>query len=102
VEDYGSEAGDEDEEEDFAQPGRKTKDGKKKVKKSVFADYEDFAHLLEDGLYDDDKEKKYIPKMSSGGEKKRTFSNARSGSSNKRGGGGRSNSRGGHKRPRHK
>jgi hypothetical protein len=66
VQDYGSED-DEEEEEDFVQPsGKKSK----KVKKSVFADYEEFAHLLEDGLYDDDKEKKYMPKLA--GEK-RTF-----------------------------
>jgi hypothetical protein len=53
---YGEE---DDEEEDdgdiFQKPSGKKKE--KAPKKSIFADYEEFAHLLEGDLYDGDKKK---------------------------------------------
>lgn len=48
--------GEEDEE-----PQRKSKKSKDK-KQTVFADYDEFASMLEDGLFDENKLKKYLPK----------------------------------------
>lgn len=54
---YGGEDDDEEEDDDiFQKPSGKKKE--KAPKKSIFADYEEFAHLLEGDLYDGDKKKK--------------------------------------------
>jgi hypothetical protein len=48
-----------DEEEDddiFKENSKKGGKGKKKESKSLFADYDEFAHLLEGDLYDGDSE----------------------------------------------
>ena len=57
--DYGEE--DEEEEEE----SQSHKKGGKPKQKSIYADYEEFAHLLEDGLYDgeENKSKKFLPRI---------------------------------------
>lgn len=55
---YGEEE-DEEEEEDTQ------KNSKKKTGKSIYASYEEFAHLLEEGM-EDNKDKKFLAKMELG------------------------------------
>lgn len=66
--DYGME--EEDEEFDDAQEddifdkkkgGKSDKKGKQKA--SIYADYEEFANLLEEDMYNEDKAKKYLPNL---------------------------------------
>jgi hypothetical protein len=76
-EEYGHENGDDDEdidpygEEDddegdygHGKKSKGNKKGKKIAKKSIFASYEEFAHILEDGLDEgDNSSKKFSSKM---------------------------------------
>jgi len=51
---YGEEEAESEEEFAYQKKGGKGKDKKKKEKNlSAFADYEEFAHLLEEGVDDD-------------------------------------------------
>ena len=62
-EEYFSEEEEDDEygeEEEEERKGSKNKKNDKKPGKSGFADYEEFAHLLEQDLYNEDKAKKYL------------------------------------------
>jgi hypothetical protein len=60
---YGEEM-DEDNEDVFNKSSKKEKDDKKKKPKAtIFADYDEFAHLLEGDLNEEDKSKKHIPKF---------------------------------------
>ena len=79
---YGGEQDEDDEEEDdiFDKKGKSSKSNKKKKeKKSIFADYDEFAHLLEGNLYeqgDSKKQKEYAGQKrshnSSGGHHHKT------------------------------
>ena len=51
-------ADEEEEEEDEEANNKSSKTSKNK--KSIYADYEEFANLLEEDLYDENKAKKYI------------------------------------------
>ena len=60
-EDYGEEFSDEDEgeEEDVFEQKSSKKGHKKDKRPSIYADYDEFASLLEQDLYDEKKAKKY-------------------------------------------